>query len=193
MIILHRKRLAHAESVRSRRRLVGYTLIELLIVCAILGLSSVILIPNMVNRDSMNVQAAIRRLIGDLSFAQSDALAHQELRRVHFFDDGHGYCIMRISETQLGFPFDPDTADYINDPLVGGSYIVDFNRDDRFRGCTITDVNIDGGGNNLHYDEIGGTVASAGTPGTGGSLTIKSGNQSYVVTIAPFTGKLRVQ
>src|SRR4051812_28020872 len=75
----------------------AYTLIELLIVIAIMGISGALLIPNMVNRDSMNVQSAVRLIIGDLSFAQSDALAHQELRRVHFYDDGRGYCLIRLS------------------------------------------------------------------------------------------------
>src|SRR5690554_431827 len=72
---------ANRNSVFRRQR--AYTLIELLLVVAILGLASAILIPQLANRDSMEVQAAVRQIIADLSFAQSDALAHQEYRRVY--------------------------------------------------------------------------------------------------------------
>lgn len=178
-----------------RRRTIGYTLIELLIVMAILGISSAILVPHLVNRDSMNVQAAVRLIIGDLSFAQSDALAHQELRRVHFYDDGRGYCLVRITQAELAQPFNEATADYIQDPLDAGTvgnYIVNFLTDTRFHGVSIQSVSIDGNGRNLHYDSLGGTVTNGGGPGTGGSITVVSGTDKYRLDIAPFTGKLTV-
>ena len=72
------------------RNVRGYTLIELIFVVALLGLATAMLVPYLVNQNSMTVQAAVRRVIADLSFAQSDALAHQEYRRVHFYADGRG-------------------------------------------------------------------------------------------------------
>src|SRR5207247_4722658 len=96
----------------------AYTLLEMLIVITVLGIAGAMLIPNMVNRDSMKVQAAVRRVIGDLCFAQSDALAHQELRQVHFYASGHGYCIVRVT-TPAAFSESSGTHDYLNDPLSG--------------------------------------------------------------------------
>ncbi|MHC4827474.1 MAG: prepilin-type N-terminal cleavage/methylation domain-containing protein, partial [Planctomycetota bacterium] len=55
----------------------GYTLIELILVMALLALAAALLVPHLVGRDSLAVQAAIRLLIADLSFAQTDALANQ--------------------------------------------------------------------------------------------------------------------
>jgi prepilin-type N-terminal cleavage/methylation domain-containing protein len=181
----------------------AYTLVELLIVIAVLGIAASLLIPNMVNRDWMNAQAAVRMVIGDLNFAQSDALAHQELRRVHFYEDGRGYCIVRITQTDLAIPFDEAATshDYIVDPLgrpgaAGtGHYIVDLVADDRFSGMTISAVNIDGNNRDLQYDSLGGTIkagGSSGVPGTGGSIVVTSGDESYQINIAPFTGKLTV-
>jgi prepilin-type N-terminal cleavage/methylation domain-containing protein len=175
----------------------SYTLVELLIVIAILGISGAMLVPNLVGRDVMRAEAAVRLVIGDLSFAQSDALAHQEMRRVYFYDDGRGYCLTRIMDTgQLDDPFDPDTADYVFDPLGRGhlgDYIVDFNADERWEGVVISSVEIDGDGRDLFYDELGGTIMAGNTPGLGGAIRLTCDDETYEITIAPFTGKLTVR
>lgn len=173
----------------SRGRLGGYTLIELLIVVAILGLAGALVVPQIGQPDELAVQAAVRRVISDLSFAQSDALAHQELRRVHFYEDGRGYVILRD-------PFDPAT-DYIYDPLGPGGaqspYVVDFTAEDRFEGITVESAAIDGTERFVTYDELGGTLSPAGTPGTGGAVILRSTTRRYRISIAPFTGKLTVE
>ncbi|MHC5114097.1 MAG: pilus assembly FimT family protein [Planctomycetota bacterium] len=183
-------RIVHSAPRRS------YTLIELLIVVALLGLAGTLVIPHMVGADSMKVQSAVRQLIGDLSFAQSDALAHQEFRRVHFYADGRGYCIVRVDDTNYAAAFNAGSADYISDPLASagelGRYIVDFNVDDRFELVNIDDVDLDGGGRDIVYDPLGGTIMSGGVPGTGGTIDIVSGDEAYRITVAPFTGKLSV-
>jgi hypothetical protein len=171
----------------------SYTLIELLLVVAILGIAGTLLIPNIVGRDIMACQAAVRLIIGDVSFGQADALAHQEIRRIHFNEDGSGYTISRVSETQLAIPYDPDTADFIHDPLEGGEYVVDLVTDGRFDGVTITSINLENGGHDLHFDSLGGVINTSNGPGVGGSIVITSANDSYRLTISPFTGKLTVE
>lgn len=181
-------------AISCRRR--GYTLIELLMIVAILGLASSLLIPQLANRDSMEVQGAVRQIIADMSFAQSDALAHQEYRRVHFYDDGSGYCIYRVTNDTFGDPFEDDEVDYIFDPLADsgeqGYYIVRFGTTDRFELVSISVVSIDGGNPHITYDELGGTVSDLNTPGTGGSITVNGGDFSYRIDISAFTGKLTV-
>lgn len=173
----------------------AYTLIELLLVVALLGLAGAILVPRLIDPDTLGSQAAVRLIIADLTFAQSDALANQEYRRVHFFEDGSGYCIVRIAEDQVDVPFDPDTADYISDPLAPpgqyGAYIVKF--EDRFPGVQITPVTLDGGRTWVTYDELGGTVGPGGGPGTGGEITVISPNAMFKLRVAPFTGRLTVE
>lgn len=170
----------------------SYTLIELLLVCAILGIAGTLLIPNIVGRDIMACQAAVRLIIGDITFAQSDALARQEFRRINFPADGSGYSISRVSQAQLAAPFNAGTADYIHDPLSGGNYIVNLTTDNRFAGVTIESVAIDGGQRNLHFDALGGTITGAGAVGSGGTIVVASANERYEIRIAPFTGKLTV-
>ncbi len=180
----------HAFRQVSRR---AYTLIEILIVVALLGIASALLIPNMVAGDSLNTQAAVRLMISDMIFAQHDALAHQEYRKVVFFDDGSGYCITRVTDSNYATAYDEDTADYIVDPLSNdaGLYIVNFQQDNRFDDVSIA-ASIDSGGNELIFDPLGGTIRSGGLPGLGGTITVTSGEFSYQISVAPFTGKLTV-
>ena len=177
----------------------AYTLMELLTVVTVMAIAATLLIPSMVGPGSMSAQAAVRLIVADLSFAQSDALAHQEYRRVHFYDDGSGYCIVRVAEADFSDVFVPETADYINDPLgsagVFSPYVVDFSIDDRFDGVTISNVEIDGIERDLTYDALGGTVFDGGGgigPGIGGAITVTSTEESYRIDVAPFTGKLTV-
>jgi len=175
----------------------GYTLIELLIVIGILGLSSALLVPRMVGREAMAAQSAVRQIISDLNFAQSDALAHQELRRVHFYDDGSGYCLTRITDTELGTPFDENDTDqdYIYDPLAkaneAGRYIVNFTQD-QYQGVIIESAAIDGTGRDIQYDSLAGTIAGGGGPGTGGTVVVKCADERYQIDISPFTGKITI-
>jgi prepilin-type N-terminal cleavage/methylation domain-containing protein len=180
----------------------AYTLIELLIVVAILGIAGALLVPQLVGRDSLAVQAAVRLLIADMSFAQSDSLAHQEYRRIAFFDnddDGlfEGYALYRITQAELSDEYDPDVADLIIDPITNRPYIVDFTTNGRFEGVFISAVDIDGGETIVTYDSLGGTVqptlGANDTPGVGGTIDFTFDTASYRVTIAPFTGKLTVE
>jgi len=179
----------------------GYTLIELIMVMAVLALAAALLVPHIAGSDSMKLQAAVRLLIADLSFAQSDALANQEFRRVVFYDDGSGYCLIEVlgAETTPADLDDLDGVNYVYDPLgMMGRYIIDFTTDNRFEGVFFSAATIDGidlaDRPEITYDLMGGTVLSnsASLPGTGGSVTLSYKDSSYEIDIAPFTGKLTV-
>ncbi len=45
---------------------------------------------------------------------------------------------------------------------------------------------------NTASDEFLGTIMSGGVPGSGGTIDVGSGDTSYRITVAPFTGKLTV-
>ncbi len=182
---------------RSRYSLMrAYTLIEMLIVVALLGIAGALLIPHLVHQENLTAQSAVRLIIADLSFAQSDSLANQEYRRVQFFADGSGYCIIRMTDANFDLPFDPDTAVYISDPLgvVGnaGRYIVDFRTENRFRGASIILSNFDGGNQFITYDTLGGTIMTGNLPGTGGQIQLQVQDVIYQIDVSPFTGKLTV-
>jgi len=174
----------------------GYTLIEVLIVVAILGLAGALLVPYLGSKGDFDTQAAVRTLIADITFAQSDALANQGFRRVHFYADGSGWCLVRVPEEDLSEAFDPATADYVYDPLARnserGAYIVDLRDRQQFSMVRVHSVSLDGGQRALTFDELGGTVGLGGIPGTGGTVVLQSPQAIYQLDIAPVTGKVRV-
>jgi prepilin-type N-terminal cleavage/methylation domain-containing protein len=173
-----------------RARTRGYTLIELLIVVAVLGLAGAMLVPMLGDRGDFDTQGAVRRLAADMMFAQSDALANQEHRRLVFIEDPD-------AEGQfLGAEFDADTARYVNDPLApageDGRFIVNLRTDGRFGDTVVASVELDGGASFITYDELGGTVTSTGQPGSGGEIVLRGGTSVYRVTIDGVTGKISI-
>ncbi len=178
----------------------GYTLVELLIVVAVLGLAGALLVPILGERGDFDTQGAVRRLAADLMFAQSDALANQEHRRLVFLPDPDadgqylGWAIVKLRESELGLQFDPDTARYVSDPLANagqdGRFIVNLKADGRFGGTFVASVELDGGASFVTYDELGGTVTSSGQPGSGGEIVLRGGSSVYRVTIDGVTGKV---
>ncbi len=179
----------------------SYTLIELIMVLAVLALAAAVLVPNMVGGDSLRVQAAVRLIISDLSYAQSDALANQQFRRVVFYDNGDGYCILNVPNEAFVTPADLESPAalnlYIYDPLGSrGQYIVNFAKDNRFEGVTLSAITLDGvvlaDRPEITYDELGGTIVPGGIPGIGGTIVVSMADVSYQINIAPFTGKMTV-
>lgn len=188
---------AHSRLSAVRR---SYTLIELIIVMVVLALAAALLVPHLVGPDLLKAQAAVRLIIADLSYAQADALANQEYRRVHFYADGRGYCLVRITSNELAQSFDPANAEYLVDPLGAlRDYIVDFTTDNRFKGVgieatsTIDSVAIIPDGTDITYDALGGTIRSDGNAGTGGVIVVSFNDERYEITISGFTGKLTVR
>gem|GEM_PF-581127 len=120
-------------------RRAGYTLLELIIVIAILAIAATLLVPSLVRRDTYAVEAVLRRLVSDVTFAQSDALADQGYRRVYFDPTGLGWSVVRLEESQLGLPFDPDTAEFVRDPLASGEQqmVMDLAADRRYAGVRL--------------------------------------------------------
>lgn len=188
--------------MRRYRNARGYTLIELLIVVAVLGLAGAMLVPVLGERGDFDTQGAVRRLAADMMFAQSDALANQEHRRLVFLPDPDaegqylGWCIVKLRESELAAEFDADTASYVNDPLApagaDGRFIVNLKTDGRFGETFVASVDLDGGAVFVTYDELGGTVTSTGQPGTGGEIVLRGGSSVYRLTIDGVTGKVSI-
>lgn len=164
----------------------GFTLIEILLVVTILGIAAAMLIPSMGHTADFATESVVRRIVADLSFAQSDSMARQAKRRFHFDEDGLGYRI-------LGEPFDPET-DAIFDPISkggAGKYIVRFGPDSEFAGITISEPSFDGQ-MFITYDELGGPISADNTPSQGGSVTVEGNGEKYRIDVAAFTGRVVV-
>ncbi len=174
-------------------RRAGYTLLELILVIGLLGLAAALLVPHVVGLSRMETQSAVRRLISDISYAQSDALANQAYRRVQFLDEGRGYALLSVDEVTFSLPFDPETATYLEDPSGTyqsfGRYVVDYVDDDRYAGVSLGSIETAGTGNWITFDPLGGTVSSVGTAAGSSRIVVEGTDESFEVLVTPMTGK----
>lgn len=188
------------------RRAGGFTLIELLIVVTVLGIAGVLVIPAMARVGVLRIQAAVRTVVSDITFVQSDALAYQGRRVVVFgrvvrWDEandqwesveGNGYTVFApppgattidpMATTDVAFdPSDPDRL-----------YSRDFDAD-RYAAAQIQNADFDGDAW-LIFDEIGGPVTSVSgdTPSAGGSVEVAGPDSLFDISIEPYTGQVVV-
>ena len=180
----------------SRFARAGWSFIELLSVLVVLAISAVIVIPYAASGASAAGQSATRFLVTDMLAAQMDAVATQGFRRLHFFTDGSGWCVVVLDSSELNDPFNPATAIYAEDAIESQGQnqqsIVNFVQDKRYKDITIENPNFDNGSLNVTFDPTGGIVTSEGMPSLGGSVEITSGDFRWEITVAPLTGKVSV-
>jgi prepilin-type N-terminal cleavage/methylation domain-containing protein len=166
----------------------GFTLIEMIVVIALLGIAAALVIPQMGSVHTLRVQAAVRTVVSDLTFAQADAIAFQERRAIVFAPGTNSYRILSIPGSTI------DEGNTLYSPGgPAGRYVVDLRAPD-FAGAAITATDFDVE-NTLIFDDMGAPVAAAtgDAPGRGGSITITGSDQTFRVVIEPFTGRISVR
>lgn len=155
----------------------AYTLIEVLVVVVIMGIASAIVVPSMLSAGSLGVQAAVRLVVADILFAQNEAIAAQDTRRVVFDALTDSYKLTDGAGATL-------TMAWVNNQA--NNYVVNFRTDKRFEGIEIRSVDFDGA-STLEFDDLGSPVLSAQ-----GTVVVGFRNQQFTVRVQPFTGRVTV-
>lgn len=182
----------YADRRRSRRAPAGraraFTLLELLVVVALLGIAGAMVIPSLGSVGVLRVQAAIRTLVSDITFAQCDAMAFQEQRAIVFDAEVNRYTLVEVP----GSVIDVQNNTMYDPTRPGGLYAVDMS-DARFGGARMSNIDFDGD-SVLIFDALGGPVTEPGgnTPGAGGSVTVSTPDAAYRLTVDAFTGRVTV-
>ena len=171
-------------AIRSR----GYTLVEMLIVITILGISAAMVIPSMGSAGVLRIQAAVRSVVADITFAQMDALSYQEQRAVVFDEDANMYTLTRVP----GGTIDPDADALFEAKGPGQRYRVLLDSD-QFGGSFLRDISFNGG-SAIIFDEMGAPVAAGGSTALsdGGSVQIEGPSSRFRIDVAAFTGRVTV-
>jgi Tfp pilus assembly protein FimT len=145
--------------------------VELIVVVVILAIAAAAVVPYAVGTSSMSCQAAARRLMADLEYAQNQAIVTQSATKVTFDSSANSYTVANQSGTLIH-------------PITKKDYIVDFDTEDTFKGITISSLAFGS------EDEV--SFSALGAPSQGGSVDLAAGSHSYRVTVAPVTGRVSV-
>ncbi|MCC5828376.1 MAG: type II secretion system protein [Phycisphaeraceae bacterium] len=156
----------------------AFTLVEILVALAIMGIATAIVIPSMMSAGQMGVQAAARMVIADLLVAQNDAVAAQRSRRVVFEPGFNRYRLTDAAGINL-------QRSWKGHGGHGSSYIVDFTLDSRFRGVRLVEAEF-GDDSFVEFDDLG-------TPDKGGHVILESEGGRFRVRVANLTGRVTVE
>lgn len=193
--------LCSARACRGRRRCpTGFTLVELLLTVAILGIAGALVIPSMTQTGVLRVQAAVRTVVADIAFVQADAMAYQTRRAIWFnrvpradggvwtYDVGNGYTVGEVS----GASFDLATDALYHPDTPSRPFSRNFS-EERFGGARINAVDFEGE-ELLIFDELGGPVADLTGPAVsvGGTINIQGQGVEYQIGVAPLTGRITI-
>ncbi|MFT3684601.1 MAG: prepilin-type N-terminal cleavage/methylation domain-containing protein [Phycisphaerales bacterium] len=165
----------------------AFTLIEVLVTVAILAVAAAMVIPAMGTTGVLKVQGAIRQIVSDITFAQSDAIAQQQGRAVKFDTATNSYRLIQVIGSTV------DNANTLYDPSrTGGRYLVSLSNGD-FGGATIASTTLTG--NTLIFDDMGTPVTAAGgnTPSTGGKIVLMSADARHEILVEAYTGRTTIR
>ncbi|MEM8836150.1 MAG: prepilin-type N-terminal cleavage/methylation domain-containing protein [Planctomycetota bacterium] len=180
----------------------GFTLVEMLITVAILGLAGALVIPSMSQTDALRIQAGVRQTVADITYVQGDAMAFQQRRAIWFgrvpqlnddtgvweFVEGDGYTVADVRGPALDLA--TDSMFDLSDPTRPMG--VDFS-EGRYGGAVLGNIDFNET-DLLIFDELGGPVAELDgpDPGNGGAVEISNGDVTFEIAVAPFTGRVIV-
>lgn len=166
----------------------AFTLLEVLAVIVILGIAGALVIPAMGETGILKVQAAVRTIVSDITFMQSEAVGFQERRAIIFDVPTSSYRLVEVP----GDVVDPANNTVYDPTRPGGLYVVDF-LGAKFGDSRLTSADF-GGSNVLIFDAMGGPVADASgnTPGAGGTIKVTGSGSIFTITVDAFTGRTSV-
>ncbi|MEE9370073.1 MAG: GspH/FimT family pseudopilin [Sedimentisphaerales bacterium] len=157
----------------------SFTMVEILIVMAIIAIAAMIVIPMMGSAASMQLQSAANMIAADLEYAKSMAISRSQTFSVVFDTAGESYRI----ENQNG--------DVIGHPVKKGfDYVIDLH-DAGLDKVDIANVNFDAS-NTIKFDYIGSPYNGGGTALNNGVITLQAGGVTTTVTVEPVTGFILV-
>jgi len=107
-------------NARRPRRPRAFTLIEVLVIVVILGIAALVVVPQLLQAGQLTIQAASRRVVSDILYAQNEAIGRQAAHQVIFDPAGNRYTLA-----------DGDGA-ALTAPWSQGPYVVDFDEDRTF-------------------------------------------------------------
>lgn len=165
----------------SQIRVRGFTLVELIIVIAIISIAALTAIPMMSSAASMQIKSAANMVAADLEYAKSMAISRAQNFSVVFDVAADSYRI----EDQYG--------NVLQHPVKKGfNYVIDFQNDGRLNKVDIISVDFDTT-SEVKFDYLGSPYNGGNTALNSGIITLQAGGTTTTVTVEPVTGFVSIQ
>jgi len=159
----------------------GFTLVEIMMVVAILGLAAAIAVPLLSDTKDVQVASASRQVVSALLFAQTASISEQT-----------PYQIVVDNVTDSISVLDQDDAPITDDLLSQTSLQVSFPTTPNMSQVKVDSVDFDGG-NRIWFDRLGapysGLIAD-NTPMNTGQIILRAGDHTVTVNVEPVTGRI---
>ena len=167
-----------------RRGQKGFTLIEILSVVVIIGITAAVIVPQVAPRDDMRAASAARSLMGDLLYAQSRAIALGKIHYVQFNTSTNTYQVLdAVSPNNV-----------ITHPVNQTAYTVTVGTGS-LANVSINSASFDTN-STLAFDSMGVPYSWSATNGlvtlTSGSVAFKAGANTKTVSVSPFSGEIKI-
>jgi type II secretory pathway pseudopilin PulG len=186
-------------------RPLGISLLELVIVVAILGIVAAAAIPNLSSTDSARLELAASQIAEALRFARGEALRTAEVHGVEIdhleLDSGNKDITVYKADLAAATPF--GVATILHHPLSKQVYDIEFLDSPLVSGVSITNPE-----KPFHFDTLANPrrhvqFDAAGTPVyyvdgvanrlTSGDIQFSDGTHARTVSLHPITGRVTVQ
>lgn len=163
----------------------GFTMMDLVMVIAILSIFSVMAIPRLTSLHTVKLYGVANKLASDIQYAQQVAISKQIRCGVYFDTSAESYFVYE------GLFVTAATATKATDPYTRGAFIVDYQSEDPYKGIDLASTNF---GGRLEFDSLGQPYNNAGIliPAEA-RITLNCTGESRDVLITPNTGAIRVQ
>jgi prepilin-type N-terminal cleavage/methylation domain-containing protein len=161
----------------------GFSMTELIVIISILGILSWLAYPKVSAMDEIKLDAAARRLAGDLRYAQSLAMSRRVIHGILFNPALEKYTV-----------FAPNAATPITDPADRArTMIVDYTSRTEFRGVLVQSATF-GTTPGVTFDYFGVPRDTAGVDlSSTGTVVLSYQGQTDTVFVAPQTGMVTVR
>jgi Tfp pilus assembly protein FimT len=145
--------------------------VEVLVVVVIMAIAGAMIVPLMAGTGEMEALSAARMIATDIQYAQSVAITMQTPVTVQFYPDTDRYTLSNASGL-------------LKHPMTNKDHLVDFRTRGGFDQLDLASASF-GGVASVVFDELG-------SPGTGGSVTVLGGSQTYRIDVTSVTGTVSV-
>jgi len=158
----------------------AFTLIEILIVVALLAIAGLMVVPMMSSAASMQIYSAANMIAADLEYAKSMAISRGQNFSVAF------------DKTAETYQIKDQTGSVIPHPVKKGfNYVIDFRNDRRLNRVDIFDADFDAT-NEVKFHYLGSPYNGNGTALNSGVISLQAAGITKTIRVEPVTGYISI-